>query len=156
MLDALGGTRIVAVAPRHVTFRAGSEQLACMSLSATGTLRWYARCCRTPLGNTPRDPRTSHVGLVHLALGSAADIEHSFGPVRMHVHRDGAHGRAPQNRATSFVLAVLGYLRSLVGSRIGGGWRTNPFFDTAGRPRAQVEQVSREQREELARAAKAG
>jgi hypothetical protein len=40
MLDAMGGTDIVVVRPRHVSFTQGQEQLTCMSLSETGTLRF--------------------------------------------------------------------------------------------------------------------
>ena len=54
VLDSLGGTDIVAVRPRYVSFIAGVDNLVCMSLTAQGILRWYAKCCQTPIGNTPR------------------------------------------------------------------------------------------------------
>jgi hypothetical protein len=60
-LDARGGTDIVATSPRYVRFTRGREQHRCMSLSPKGLFRWYAGCCRTPIGNTPRDPRLLHV-----------------------------------------------------------------------------------------------
>jgi hypothetical protein len=39
-----------------------------MSLSDKGMLRWYASCCNTPIGNTSRDFKVSHVGLLHNCL----------------------------------------------------------------------------------------
>jgi len=60
-LDVLGGTDIITTAPRFVQFTAGTEQLQCMSLGPRGLLRWYAGCCRTPIGNTPRNPKLSYV-----------------------------------------------------------------------------------------------
>jgi len=69
MLDAKGGTDVVATLPRDVRFTAGADRLACLSLTDHGLLRWYASCCRAPIGNTPRNPKISYVGLVHSCLG---------------------------------------------------------------------------------------
>ena len=55
VLNRQGGTEIVAILPAAVHFETGLDKLACMSLSDKGLLRWYASCCRTPIGNTPRD-----------------------------------------------------------------------------------------------------
>jgi hypothetical protein len=52
ILDAAGGTDIVQMARGRVVFDAGLEHVACVRLSAKGLHRWYASCCRTPIGNT--------------------------------------------------------------------------------------------------------
>ena len=138
MLDSLGGTDIVAVRPRTVTFRRGIENLACMSLSPKGTLRWYTSCCRTPIGNTPRDYRQSHVGLIHSCLElSGAGVDDSFGPVRMRVNVHGAKGKPDTSPRLAFALAVLRYLSSLAWSRLSGMYRVNPFFGPGGSPRVE-------------------
>jgi hypothetical protein len=83
MLDDLGGTDIVAVSPRYVKFTRGVEHLTCMSLSPNGTLRWYTSCCKTAIGNTPRDYKQSHVGLIHSGLelsGSSLDVSDLLTP----------------------------------------------------------------------------
>jgi len=49
VLDAQGGSGIVATQPREVVFARGTEKIACMSLSERGMLRWYASCCNTPI-----------------------------------------------------------------------------------------------------------
>ncbi len=135
MLDNLGGTDIVAVRPRYVTFLRGVEHLACMSLSPKGTLRWYTSCCRTPIGNTPRDYRQSHIGLVHTCLERSGDnLDESFGPVRMRVNVNGAKERPPKVSQVGFVLAVLRYLGSVTWSRLSGRFRLNPFFKPDGSP----------------------
>jgi hypothetical protein len=155
MLDPLGGTDIVAVSPRNVTFRAGTEHLACMSLSANGILRWYTRCCRTPIGNTPRDFTRSHVGLVHTALErSDRDLTASFGPVKMLVHRQSAHGPLGSKPAGGFALTLVRYLTSLAWSRVSGKYRVNPFFDPATRqPRVQPQVLTSAERQALVDAA---
>src|SRR5438552_314245 len=64
VLDEHGGTAIVATVPKQVHFTQGLEALACMSLSDHGLIHWYASCCNTPIGNTPRDFKTPYVGLI--------------------------------------------------------------------------------------------
>jgi hypothetical protein len=36
-----------------------------------GLLRWYAACCKTPIGNTLPNFRASFVGLIHSCLQNA-------------------------------------------------------------------------------------
>ena len=66
VLDAAGGTEVAAALPAAIRFDGGLEHLACMSLSPKGIYRWYASCCDTPIGNTPRDP--AYPSAVTLAL----------------------------------------------------------------------------------------
>lgn len=157
VLDAMGGTDVVAVAPRHVRFISGVEQLACMSLSPRGTLRWYARCCRTAIGNTPRDVRQSHLGLIHACLARpGTSLDAAFGPVRMRVNRHGAHGQPAGAPVLGFATALIGYLGTLAWSRISGSYRQTPFFDAAGRPRVEPHVVSRIERAALLKACESG
>lgn len=51
-LDAQGGSDVVQLAPHRIHISQGAEHLAVMRLSPQGMLRWYAACCRTPIGNT--------------------------------------------------------------------------------------------------------
>lgn len=128
MFDALGGTDIIATAPRFVQFTAGTEQLQCMSLGPRGLLRWYSGCCRTPIGNMPRNPKLSYVGLVHNCLvGLPAAKDAAFGPAWLVVSPKSASGRvAPMLLA--MLLAMLKILRNVGGSRLGGIYRQNTFF----------------------------
>jgi len=154
MIDPLGGTEIIAVRPKHVRFTQGIDRLACMSLTAKGPFRWYAACCRTPIGNTPRNMKMAHVGLVGLALcGGGHDLGASFGPVRMRVYPESARGSPPRNAQFAYFAALVGYLVSLLGSRITGSYRVNPFFNAAtGAPRAEPIVLTAEQHQELMRA----
>lgn len=127
-LNALGGTDIVATSPRFVHFERGQEQLRCMSLSGKGLLRWYAACCRTPIGNTPRDPKLSYVGLVHSCLaGTPAEINAAFGPAKVAINTESARGKVASRPLATFG-AVLKIMRNVLGSRLSGKFRENPFF----------------------------
>jgi hypothetical protein len=139
MLDTLGGTDVTAVRPHRVSFTQGVEQLACISLSPRGVLRWYAACCRTPIANTPRDWRVPHVGVLHSALEGpgAPSLDASFGPVRLRVNRHGANGVAPRASMLTTAHAIAGFVGSMALTRITGRYRRTPFFSAAGRPRAE-------------------
>ena len=117
--DENGGTVVVASLPRHVALSGGLESLACMSLAPRGLLRWYASCCNTPIGNTIRDFRYAHLGLVHDCLESAGtDLTRVFGPVRMRVNRQGAKGRVAAAPVVGFTAAIARWVSRIAWSRV--------------------------------------
>jgi hypothetical protein len=84
ILDANGGSDVIQTLPAYLTFTQGQQQLACVRLSEKGLVRWYTRCCDTPIGNTPADFRMSFIGLLHSCLeNDGKSLDESFGPVRM-------------------------------------------------------------------------
>jgi len=154
VLDEHGGTAIVATLPKHVRFTQGLEALACMSLSDHGLLRWYASCCRTPIGNTPRDVKTPYVGLIDSCLkGNSPSLQESFGPVRMVLNTKSAKGRVVSTPASN-LLAMLGLMKSVIGTRLNGTYKRNPFFATeTGRPIAHPRELTKAERERVTNAA---
>jgi hypothetical protein len=152
VLDAMGGTDIVATIARHVSFRTGAGHLACLSLGPGGILRWYAGCCRTPLANTPRDWRLPYAGLVHSCL--AKPLETSFPAVQMHVNTKSAKGRPP-SMLWSEVVTLGGFFPRLVAARFTGSYRQTPFFSPRGDARAPVQVLTSAERERATSAAAA-
>jgi hypothetical protein len=128
VLDAAGGTEVEATLPAAVRFTAGIEHLGCMSLSPRGPYRWYATCCRTPIGNTARDPKMSYVGLVRACLDAPAEsLDRQLGRARGVVNRASAHGPVAATPAgTAWAVAKIGSM--ILRARLGGGYRDNPFF----------------------------
>lgn len=128
MLDEQGGSDIVQVRPAAVHFDRGAEQIACLRLTEQGTMRWYAKCCRTPIGNTVANPKVSFVGLIHpFVTGTPEERDSAFGPVTARVFSDGADGvRRPAS--TGFATTVLKLAVIILGARISGAYRRTPFF----------------------------
>jgi len=127
ILDEHGGTDILATAPSHVRFEQGLDALACMSLSDTGILRWYASCCRTPFGNTPRDRKTHYVGLVHSCLAEQP-LNASFGPARIRLNTKSARGSVSAT-PISTALAILKLIGLIIPARLTRQYDDSPFFD---------------------------
>ena len=154
VLDEHGGTAIVATIPRQVHFTQGLEALACMSLSPRGLLRWYASCCNTPIGNTPRDFKMPYVGLIESCLRSdSPSLQESFGPVRAVVNTKSARGSV-QSTPVSNLLTLLGIIASVIGARVSGAYKGNPFFEAdTGMPVARPRELTKAERERVTNAA---
>jgi hypothetical protein len=128
VLDEMGGTDVIATLAKYVAFTQGIEALACLSLSPNGLLRWYANCCDTPVGNTPRNAKVSYVGLVHTCLEDpSTTLESSFGPVRMRVNTQSARGK-PNSTPIRTAACVVRLATSLLRARLDGGYKATPFF----------------------------
>ena len=153
ILDDLGGTDVVATLAQHVTFTQGVEALACMSLTENGLLRWYARCCNTPIGNTQRNFKVSFVGLVHTCLEDPSKtLDSSFGPVRMRVNTKHAKGRAESMPLSTFT-SVFRFLASVIRARLDGSYKFTPFFDShRGTPVVAPNILSASERERVVNA----
>jgi hypothetical protein len=128
ILDEQAGTDVVATSPHFLRITRGTEQVRCMSLSEAGLLRWYTACCRTPIGNTPRNPKISYVGLVHSCLaGSPVELDQAFGPVKVAVNTASAAGTV-HAMPWAVLGAVFKIARNVLGARWSGKYRDNPFF----------------------------
>ncbi len=128
VLNDLGGTDIVPVAPRGVVFTQGKEWLACMKLGPKGLLRWYTKCCNTPIGNTSTNNKLPYAGLVHDCLEQdGVALEQSFGPVRMQVNPQSAKGPVSAKSAGT-APAMIKWIVMMLREWITGSYRQSPFF----------------------------
>lgn len=139
--DAQGGTDIVAMNPAAVHLTSGEEQIACMSLSPKGLLRWYTVCCRTPLGNTPRDGKVSYVGIVTTGLSPAREVDEAFGPRGRVVINSGSAVGTVKSTPVGFVLGGLRIARKILGARL-RKQKPTLFFDGEGQPIREIEVLS--------------
>lgn len=149
VLDEAGGTDVIPMAPSAVHFTAGTQHVVCMSLSPKGLLRWYASCCRTPLANTPREPKLPYVGMVTTCFDATPQaLDAEFGP-RNRVVLNTQSATAPvKSTPIAFVTGGLRILAGVLGVRLRRE-RGSPFFDDSGRPLREPEVISRERRAEL-------
>lgn len=149
VLDARGGTDVLATVPQFVSFRHGLEKMKCMSLSEKGILRWYAGCCKTPIANTARDPKLPYVGLVHECIGGSATLDEVVGSARVRVNTKSANGTVASTPGAT-LLAVMKIMSNVSGARLTGKYKDTPFFDMATlRPIVEPQVISKEERQRL-------
>lgn len=147
VLDAQGGSDVVQLAPHRIKFTQGASHLAVMRLSSKGMLRWYAACCRTPVGNTLTSRNMPFTGLLVQCLDTAP-VEAAFGPVQGKGNTASAIGE-PKPRAFGVAGALLRILGMVAGSRLSGRYKDTPFFTASGAPVAEPTVLSAEERVRL-------
>lgn len=150
LLDPHGGSDIVQVAPASLAFVRGHEHIVGLRLSPKGLHRFYASCCRTPLGNTV-SPGIPFVGVVAQAFENETHrADELFGPPVGRIFGKYAIGKAPgaSNRINlGFIARVIAMV---LGWRLRGRTWPHPFFDRVTRgSRYPITTISREQREAL-------
>lgn len=143
VLDAHGGTEIVQVAQARLRFLQGEERLSAVRLSEKGIIRWYAACCKTPIGNTPADPKVSVIGLIHCCL-DAARINEDFGNNVAVVHAETALGDSkPKRRGLLGVVARTLWI--VYTQLISRHYKKSSLFNEAGSPRIAPKILSAEE-----------
>lgn len=150
LLDAHGGTDIVQVSPATLTFDRGMENIAGVRLGPKGLYRWYATCCKTPLGNTA-SPAIPFIGIPDVAFGDldASRRDVVFGKA-WGILGKFAVGGPPEGSTKPNLRGIARVVRLIAGGKLRGrGW-PNPFFEQKTRaPRYALTTLSAEEREAL-------
>ena len=146
--DAHGGAEFVATQAKYVSFSEGIQHLACLSLSESGLLRWYAKCCDTPIAGTPRNWKFSYVGLVHTCMkAEPGAFERSFPQLHMRVNTRSAK-QVPPGMALKTMVSLAGFIPRVIASGVSGAYKSTPFFTLpAGEPAAKIAVLSGSERE---------
>jgi len=150
LLDAHGGTDIVQVAPASLSFDRGEDRIVGLRLTPKGLYRWYASCCKTPLGNT-LGPALPFVGIVAQAFDAGGRrAEDVFGrPVAAAWGKYAVDG-LPDSAKRPSIRLVARALRLMLGWRTSGQTWPHPYFDRATRKvRRPLSVLSKAEREAL-------
>jgi hypothetical protein len=131
VLDMAGGTDIFQMPTGRVRLTAGMEAVRCLQFS-TKVFRWYADCCRTPIGNTA-GPRFPVIGLIHSFMDCDADgrsRDEVLGAPLCRIFERSAVGPVPADAPAPASLGLFANRAAkLLGWWLGGLGRPNPFFD---------------------------
>ncbi|KYF78778.1 hypothetical protein BE11_26950 [Sorangium cellulosum] len=152
LLDERGGSDIVQVAPSMLSFDRGSELVAALRLTPKGLYRWYASCCKTPLGNslTPRVPFIGIVTELFQQAPGARPCDEVFGAPRGRILGKFAIGEPPPGSLTPNVRLLAHTIRKMISWKLRGNAWPHPFFDRAsGNPKYAVTVLSTAERDAL-------
>ena len=145
LLDDHGGTDIVQVSPKNLTFREGQEHIRALKLTEKGAFRFYAGCCQTPLVNTAQNWNIPFAGVNAACLLVGKDSqtrEESLGPIRLRVNGHGAdfYQLPKTDRYTRYkTLLRIGWL--LLAMKLTGAAKHNPFRNSQRQPIVDVVRV---------------
>jgi hypothetical protein len=130
MVDPHGGLDIIQVAQSQIVFDQGVEQIRCARLSQKGMFRFYADCCRMPLGNAMSR------GVPLIGLPAQLFVQNPAQPIgnAVGIHGKSATTPAP-NAHGSVPVAMLGRIvRLLVKWKFKSRGASTPFFHSDGKP----------------------
>jgi len=149
-MDEHGGSDIVQVAPATLTFERGEDRIVGVRLTPKGLYRWYASCCKTPVGNTVR-PTIPFVGILVQAFdGGAQKADAIFGKPVGGMLGKFAIGVPPAGSTNLNPRLLARAIKLLLGWRLRGKTWPHPFFDRATRePRRPTTVLSAAEREAL-------
>ncbi|MEO7207888.1 MAG: DUF6151 family protein [Steroidobacteraceae bacterium] len=96
-----------------------------------GMVRWYAGCCKTPIGSTLENYKISFVGLLRNCLEAPGhSLQESFGAVRTHANPQGALGD-PKPKAAGMFTTIWRFAKTILKARVNGDYKCTPFFKDA-------------------------
>jgi len=149
--NSRGGTDVYQMASSRVSITDGAAEMCCMRLSPRGMIRFYAGCCRTPIGNTI-GPRVPFVGLVHsfIDLGADGARDEILGAA-VGVQGRSAIGGCPPGVAPRVPpLFLMRAVKNLATWWLTSRGSPSPFFEQrTGARRAPLVVLSPEERERL-------
>lgn len=127
--DAAGGTEIYQTQPHRFEILTGQEHLALLRLNPKGLNRWYAKCCNTPICNTPGNPKIAFAGVLAANLTAAPG---ALGPIRFRYKRESAV--VPVTEPSGSMLRFIARsVSAILKERVSGRWKKTPFFGEDGR-----------------------
>ena len=131
VLDEYGGTEIYQMPICNLRISNGINQVSCLRITENGPHRWYAECCRTPIGNTG-SAALPFIGLIHSFVEDETSLERTLGPIRGFVNTKDASSVLPGDRRGSALGLIIRFLSQLLIWKLQGKNRPNPFFSPDG------------------------
>jgi hypothetical protein len=134
ILDEFGGTDVVQLPLSHLKITKGSEHIQCLRLTSKGMFRWYAGCCKTPIGFTMA-AGVPFVGLIHNFVEDAKNRDKYFGPALGRLQTKFATGELPAKKNQRSMLNIVAKsLFKLLIWKLRGFNKPSVFFNEKGNP----------------------
>ncbi|MEP0332219.1 MAG: DUF6151 family protein [Anderseniella sp.] len=130
VLDQNAGTGVFQTRPSRLTIASGIDQLRCIRLTAKPTLRWYARCCNSPLFNTTSSGRYPFLSVICHCIDPDL-LDNAMGPIRGHLFVAEAIGDMSGKREAGGNRMLFAVIYRMICERLSGRSRNTPLFDPA-------------------------
>ena len=132
VLDAHGGTALYQGRCATMRLDTGRDRMGCVHLTEKPTLRWYARCCSTPMFNTYRNGRIPYITTLVANCDPARRTALLGAPIG-HLFTDEAIGDASELKRFSMVRLMRRFSRRMIADLWSGDRRRAALFDAVTR-----------------------
>lgn len=150
ILDDRGGTEIFQTQPRYLEISDGMDQLAAMRLSTRGPIRWYAKCCNSPIGNSVPTRAVAFAGLIARPGQISEADDEAIGGEKVAIFPELAKGGPdPALKQASMAWLMIKNIFIAAGAFLRGQHKTTPFFTEDGKPITEPVILSDQEREAL-------
>lgn len=127
-LDEHAGTALYQGRCATMRLASGRDELACMHLTDKPTLRWYARCCKTPMFNTYKNGRVPYITVV-VANCDPARRDALLGSPIGHLFVGEGKGDVSRLKRLSMFKLMRRFSRRMITDIVTGDRRRNELFD---------------------------
>jgi len=138
VLDELGGTEVFQLSPREISFSEGQGQIDCIKLTEKGALRWFAKCCSTPLVTTGQNLDLPFIAINHFCVETFQEPENrdrALGPIRARVNGQGIeYAQLPKTGRWSIAKMMVHMVVLMLKWKVGGDAKKSPIRTTEGLP----------------------
>lgn len=128
ILDHHAGTALYQCRCAAMRLVTGRDRLACIHLTRKPTLRWYARCCGTPMFSTYRDGRIPYITTL-VANCDPDRREQILGPPIGHLFAREGSGDVRHLVPMSMAGMMRRFFKRMVRDIIAGDRRRSALFD---------------------------
>ncbi|QPD00399.1 hypothetical protein IRL76_04900 [Qipengyuania soli] len=151
MLDANGGTALYQSRCARMHLNRGKEMLAGLHMTDGPTLRWYAKCCGTPMFNAYKNGRIPYITTLLANCDQAG--RNALGAPLGHLFLDEATGDTSLLRPLSMGRLMRRFFRRMVKDIVTGDRRRSELYDAATlEPIAKPRHLSAAEQHALGRA----
>lgn len=128
ILDRNAGTALYQSRCAKMRIVTGRDQLSCLHLTNKPTLRWYARCCDTPMFNTYRNGRIPYITTL-VANCDSDQRERILGSPIGHLFTNEATGDVRHLIPLSMAKLMRRFFRRMIVDIFAGDRRRSELFD---------------------------
>jgi hypothetical protein len=128
ILDVHAGTALYQGRCAAMRLLIGRDRLACLHLTEKPTLRWYARCCDTPMFNTYRNGRIPYITTL-VANCDPDQRGRLLGPPIGHLFTEEATGDVSHLRRLAMATLMRRFFKRMITDIIVGDRKRADLFD---------------------------
>lgn len=135
ILDEYKGTDIFQMPMAYIDIITWKENIKCVRLTEKGLHRWYADCCKTPIGNT-MGSKMPFMGVIHNFMDDQWSRDDNLGPVLANVLLKNDSG---ERKPTSAFKILPRVIWKLLIWKIKGLNKPSAFFDDSWKAICEAE-----------------
>jgi hypothetical protein len=145
LFDEFGGSEVFQMSPASIDISQGLEHVHCIKLTGKGALRFYAKCCNTPIANTMQNLNLPFAAVSPSCVVELRETQNRhdiLGPVRYRLNGSSDNFLTLPKTNTASKYGMLAHMaKMMVVMIVRGDAKRSPFRGPDGRSFLKPERV---------------